>query len=435
MGRPEADVSPEDICGDIRRIAKKLKTRTLTREDYRKHGRFSDHLVRKHCGGFRDAHLDALGPGLTDDEVMECIAAEMAPAEGAAKLGIKVSEYRQRTKDLLRKGFSPKHNMTRPVPDGFLAKGVSTYYNKDGMPTGQWVKSAVDQERQREMMLAAIEAMGEDLPRVSPLSPPPSCNSDLLNCYAVTDYHLGMLSWAEETGEDYDLGIAEEQLVRWFAAAIAAAPDAGTAVFAQIGDFLHWDGLEAITPTSKHILDADTRFQKLVRVAIRVTRQVIDMLLAKHDRVHVIMAEGNHDIASSVWLREWFSVIYENEPRITVDRNPDPYYCVEHGLTSLFFHHGHKKKPAAIADVFVAKFRDVFGRTKHSYAHMGHMHHIDIKENNLMIVEQHRTLAAKDAHATRGGWLSGRDAKVITYHKEFGEVGRLTINSDMLRAA
>ena len=52
-----------------------------------------------------------------------------------------------------------------------------------------------------------------------------------------------------------------------------------------------------------------------------------------------------------------------------------------------------------------------------------------------MIVEQHRTLAAPDAYAARGGWLSGRDAKVITYHRDYGEVSRLTINSDMIRDA
>ena len=183
------------------------------------------------------------------------------------------------------------------------------------------------------------------------------------------------------------------------------------------------------------MLDADTRFQKLVRVAIRVLRQVIDMLLSKHQRVHVLMAEGNHDMASSVWLREWFAVLYENEPRITVDRSPDPYYCYEFGQTALYFHHGHRRKPANVSDVFVAKFRYVFGRTKHSYAHMGHLHHVDIKENNLMTVEQHRTLAAADAYASRGGWISGRDAKVITYHRQYGEVGRLTISPDMLKGA
>jgi len=63
---------------------------------------------------------------------------------------------------------------------------------------------------------------------------------------------------------------------------------------------------------------------------------------------------------------------------------------------------------------------------------MGHLHHLHVKENALMIVEQHRTLAANDAYGARGGYLSGRDAKVISYHSDKGEVSRLTINSDML---
>jgi hypothetical protein len=66
---------------------------------------------------------------------------------------------------------------------------------------------------------------------------------------------------------------------------------------------------------------------------------------------------------------------------------------------------------------------------------MGHMHHIDIKETNLMVVEQHRTLAAPDAYASRGGWMAERDAQVITYHTVRGEVGRVRVNVGMLEAA
>ena len=84
--------------------------------------------------------------------------------------------------------------------------------------------------------------------------------------------------------------------------------------------------------------------------------------------------------------------------------------------------------------MFAAKFREVFGRTRYAYAHLGHMHHVDVKETNLMIVEQHQTLAASDAYASRGGWMSGRSAQVITYSREHGEVGRVRINSKMLEA-
>ncbi|QLQ30116.1 MAG: metallophosphoesterase [Pseudoxanthomonas sp.] len=332
-------------------------------------------------------------------------------------------------------GNSPKHDLIHPVSDGYLMKGASTLYREDGTVAAQWIKSTVDDVRREAMMREAIAAFGEKIPRERPRPAPARTVADLCNVYVLTDFHLGMLAWGEETGADWDTDIAERMLVDWFAAAIAQAPAAELAVFGQLGDFLHWDGMDAVTPASKHLLDADTRFQKLVRVAIRAIRRVIGMLLAKHQRVHVLMAEGNHDPASSIWLREWLAASFENEPRVTVDTSPDPYYCVEWGSTALFFHHGHKRKPKDIDTVFAAKFREVFGRTQHAYAHMGHLHHIDVKETNLMVVEQHRTLAAPDAYAARGGWMSGRDATVVTYSKQHGEVSRCRISSKMLEAA
>lgn len=330
-------------------------------------------------------------------------------------------------------GYSPEHDMTKTAPDPFIVRGTSTYYDEDGKVKGQWVKTKMDDNKFQKLLLEAIEAMKEEIPRISLVNPPPLGNENLLNCYVITDYHLGMLSWDEETGENWDIKIGEDLIVRWFAQAIQQSPDSNTAVFAQLSDFLHFDGMDAVTPASKHLLDVDTRFAKLVRSAIRVLRTVIDMLLQKHQKVHIIMADANHDPVSQIWLREWFSVLYENEPRISVDKSPNPYNAYEFGLTALFFHHGHKRKVTNVSQVFAAQFREMFGRTKHAYAHMGHLHSIDIKENNLMIVEQHRTLAPSDAYAARGGWLSGRDAKVITYHINYGEVSRLTINSDMLK--
>lgn len=372
----------------------------------------------------------------TDEELIEALKQHGSIRAASAAIGLSRRALQHRIPGLAKKGYSPDHDMTHTVPDGFAVKGVSTLYREDGTVAAQWVKSTADAQRQRELLEAAFAGMADDLPRLKRTAAPKRLAADLLTCYVVTDYHLGMLAWSEETrDEPWDLSIAERLLVEWFASAIAQAPESETAVFAQLGDFMHFDGLDAVTPEHRNLLDSDTRFQKVVRSAIRVLRQVIDMLLAKHKTVRVLMAEGNHDPASSVWLREWFSAIYDAEPRVTVDTSPDPYYCIEHGSTSLFFHHGHKRNTGNIADVFAAKFRDVFGRTKHSYAHMGHRHHAELKESSLMIVEQHRTLAANDAYASRGGWISGRDAKAITYSKQYGEVSRVTVSPDMARGA
>ena len=331
------------------------------------------------------------------------------------------------------RGFAPEHDMTKVAPQPFKVRGVSSLYGVDGSLKAQWIKTSLDEAQAQFLIAEIIESLKEEIPRAIPIQPPMRGNENLLNCYVVTDYHMGMLAWNEECGEDWDLKIAESLITKWFAQAIYQSPDADTAIFAQLSDFLHFDGLDAVTPASKHLLDVDSRFAKLVRTSIRVLRNIIDMLLAKHQALHIIMADANHDPVSQIWLREWFSVMYENEPRVTVDRSPNPYNAYEFGNTALFFHHGHKRKVTNVSEVFAGQFREMFGRTKYAYAHTGHLHHLDVKENNLMIVEQHRTLAPADAYAARGGWLTGRDAKVITYDKRFGEVSRLTINSDMLK--
>lgn len=333
-------------------------------------------------------------------------------------------------------GWSPEHSMVHTVPDGFTVKGVSTLYTngEDGTKvSAQWVKSCADRERQDEMMREAVEALCSEIKPTKPVKLPKQGEVDLLNAYVITDYHLGMKAWGEETGDDWDIKIAEDMLYKWFSMALQTAPKAQQAILIQLGDWLHFDGMDAVTPQSGHLLDADTRFQKLVRVTIRAFRRIITDMLNKYQTLHIIMAEGNHDLSASAWLREMFAEFYRDEPRVTVDISPDPYYCHEFGNNSIFAHHGHKRRIADIDRVFTAKFRDVFGRTKYSHAHLGHLHHQRQEESQLMLVEQHRTLAAPDAYASRGGWISGRSAKVITYHREFGKVGEVQISPEMVK--
>lgn len=318
------------------------------------------------------------------------------------------------------------------MPAGQAIKGISALVDPDGREIIKWIKASADAQAQRAAFEAAVAAFADALPRAEPVTAPTETAADLLNLYAVTDAHFGMLSWREETGADWDLDIAEKLLLDWFAAAIDLAPPAETAIFAQIGDLLHYDGFESKTPTSGHILDADSRLPKVIRVVIRTLRRVVGMLLAKHAHVHIIMADANHDPASEAWLREMFAAFYDEEPRVTVDSSSSTYYGYRHGDVSLFVHHGHRRKVGNVDSVFAGKFREMYGATKFSYAHLGHLHSDELKSTNLMKVERHETLAAPDAYAANGGWLSGRSAKVITYSKKHGEVARLTLTPGMV---
>lgn len=318
---------------------------------------------------------------------------------------------------------------------GLAVKGKTTLVDAEGRIITQHVMERTEDSVQAAALAAAVEALKEGLPRLPPAPAPSQVSADLLNMYAITDSHFGMLSWGEETGSDYDLRIAEQLLLDWFAAAIRASPDAHTGLLAQIGDLMHHDALESVTPAHRHVLDADSRLQKVIRIVIRTVRRVIDMLLRKHQHVHVVMASGNHDPASSAWLREMLAAMYENEPRISVDNSPALYYVYEWGRTGLFFHHGHRRGLVGVDSTLAGMFREAFGRCAYSYAHIGHRHSDEGKRSALMYVEQHETLAAPDAYASGGGWWSGRSAKVITYSKQHGEVGRSILRPEMVVGA
>ena len=370
---------------------------------------------------------------ITDEQLREELNAGTKIIDISRKYGISDRVIRIRKAKLAKKGVGHGRDVSHLVPDGYKIKGTSSLVDEFGNTKLQWVKTDTDAERQVELMKAVIEGMKSESTPVAPVKTVRAKRDDkLLNLYTVSDFHLGMLAWADESGDDWDMKMAEDLFSRWFDAAFQKAPDAGTGVINLLGDFAHFDSLVAVTPASGHALDADTRYQKLVRYMIRMVRRVVDRALVKHKNVRLLIVQGNHDESGMIWLAEMFSTLYDNEPRVFVDTSPDVYKMVQHGKTTLFFHHGHKARFDAIEPVMIAKFRKAFGESVYSYAHVGHLHHQKIVESRNMIVEQHRTLAAKDAYASRGGWMSGRSANVITYSAEYGEVARLTISPEML---
>lgn len=373
----------------------------------------------------------------TDDQVREAfLASEGSVREAAQLLDCNMNSLQKR----INRMRGADAGVFPIMPPGQKLKGLSSLQKIVDPLTGetrlQWVKTREDHAAAESAARIALEALKSEVPRAMPtlrtLSEP--IDERLCAVFTITDYHLAMYSWAEETGDDWDMQIAEDLLVGWFTKALASSPAAKVGILAQLGDFLHYDSLEAVTPRSKHVLDADSRAQKMIRVGIRVLRRCIAMMLDKYESVHVLMAEGNHDPVSSAWLRETFKLYYENEPRVTVDNRPDPYYAFQWGDVGLFWHHGHLKKAAQLDRVFARKFREIYGAVKHCYGHCGHLHHKTVEETTLMEIEQHPTLAAADAYATRNGFLSSRAASVILYDREFGEVGRVRINPEMVKA-
>lgn len=334
-----------------------------------------------------------------------------------------------------RQGYSPQHDMRRCVPDGFHLKGTSTLYDAEGNERLQWVKTSIDHDRQMELFREAIAALTESLPREKPVLAPQVTADHLMACYPVGDHHFGMLAWGEEAGEDYDLQIGERLLTGAIDHLIKVAPPCSEAAIVLLGDFLHYDSFKAVTPTSNHLLDADSRFPKMVRAAIRAVRYMIRAALERHGRVRVIVEIGNHDLSSSVFLMEALYNIYEDEPRVIIDRSPGHFHYFRFGKNLVGTHHGHGVKLDKLPLIMATDRAKDWGETEYRYWWTGHVHHDRVMDFNGCRAESMRILPPADAYAANAGYRSGRDMKAIILHKDYGEVARHIVNPAMLEAA
>lgn len=364
-------------------------------------------------------------------QAVDAVAAHGNAAAAARLMQIPVSTLRSRHSTALMKGYKSEVQTligTAAAPEGYKIKGTSTLYGEDGVAKLQWVKTDADLQRLYEIQRTVLKELCAELKPLPFIPRLPAELGDLATLYTLTDCHVGMLAWGRETGDPWNLELAEKCLVETLLRMIEAAPAGGLGIVNQLGDFLHFDSLQPMTPTHHHILDADSRYQKVVEVAVRILRRVIDAALAKHSKVQVYMHEGNHDPAGSVWLRVMFAQLYENNPRVTVEQSPNLYCAMQWGKTMLAFHHGHMVKAAvkgtSLPMIFAERFAPMWGETVYRYCHTGHKHNVEEKEHPGMKVMQHPTLASPDAYAARGGWLSKRQASSITYHKERGEIAR-----------
>jgi len=372
---------------------------------------------------------------ISDEDLADLIRQGQSRRQIKTKYRVGESRFSRVYNSLSRKGVAPSYGLNREAAPGFVLKGHSDFVDEEtGELVRRWLKYDTDKLAQYQAMVAAAEALSSEIPRLPPLDGPAFPGNPLCNLYTLTDCHVGMRAWEKEGGNDWDLSTAEWTIVNAFRRMMESAPTAKRCVVNQLGDMLHQDGLQPMTPTSGHILDSASQYAQMVDCAIRIMRQVVDMALSCHEEVHLVIAEGNHDLIGSLWLRRMFAALYENEPRLTVNCSELPVYAHQHGKVMLGFHHGHLKANHQLPLVFADLFPEMWGSTRYRFAHTGHRHHYEEKEHSGMTVVQHQTISAKDAHSSRHMYGSDRRMDCITYHEAFGKVASNYVSPEMVFA-
>lgn len=317
-----------------------------------------------------------------------------------------------------------------PSPVG-IAAASSTLYDADGQIKLQWIKTKEGQDPAK-WVEHIKEVFADATPIARIAAPKKSANPKLLTVYPIGDHHVGMYSWAEETGADYDIKIAERLLISAIQHLVESAPASDTALIANLGDFFHVDNLKNVTNRSGNVLDVDTRYAGMIRAGVRMMRTVIDCALAKHKKVRVMCAIGNHDDIGALWLALALEQFYDANPRVQIETSPSKFYYHRHGKVLIGVTHGDTGKPEKMHSVMAVDRAADWGETQHRYWLTGHVHTRKVLEFPGVLWETFRVLSPTDAWATAAGYRSGRDMTSIVFHKDHGEISRHRFDVSML---
>lgn len=312
------------------------------------------------------------------------------------------------------------------LPNGHLVKGVSALTDPDGRVIQKWVKTRQGARDHLDIAAQLKRAFTGWRPAAPSLPAPENTLPEQLTLYPLADWHIGMFAWERETASNWHLKIAERVIGRASLELVAQAPRAGTAIVLGGGDLIHSDNQDNRTARSGHALDVDGRYPKVVMAAARLLVQLVDATLAHHDRVILRILKGNHDEHASVAVGYFLLAWFRNEPRVSVDVDPSLFFRHRFGKVLLAATHGHAARGPQMPEIMSHRYARDWGETEFRYAHTFHLHHKRVlaTEGAGVIVETHQAPIPQDAWHYGSGFLSGRSLQAITYHRDYGEIGR-----------
>ena len=371
-------------------------------------------------------------------EAIDAIIQTGSQAQAAMLLGITyrcLTRMVKRAKDSASiRGWSPDHDMINTVPSNYVVKGVSTFYDEDGRPVRQWVKSDLKKQDQEAALQAFAEGLTQELPKYTPEPYTPSKDVvEALTAYVIGDAHIGMKVSAARNGDsDWNLEIAERVTVGAIEKLIQASGGSDVGLMLDLGDFGHADSLHNTTSSGQNHMDVDGDYGDSVAAQVRVYRRSIDLLLKSHNKVILMQVRGNHNSSTSRCMNIMLQAFYENEPRVEVLDNAHKFQHITYGNNLLVTHHGDRMKPQRAFEYVARSLSKEWGQCEHKHTLMGHVHHATSVEVGGMLCETFQALPAGDAWHSDSGYGAKRTMSAIVYDRQYGEVQRHKIGIDQL---
>lgn len=251
---------------------------------------------------------------------------------------------------------------------------------------------------------------------------------------ALYDAHFGMLAWAAETGENYDLKIARNRYVNAVDDLLEKSRGFGISriVFPIGNDFFHLDNESAVTPRSHNQLDKDGRLCKTLEIGEEAVIYAVERC-AEVAPVDVFWIPGNHDPLLSYNLCRVMSAYFRKTPHVNVNTSPESRKYIRFGTNLIGFTHGCDEDHNTFPSLMASECPDAFGAVTTREFHCGHFHKrkethfLGVDSKHSLTVRILPSLASADAWHFQKGYVGGRrSADALLYDYETGFAGTFT---------
>lgn len=294
-----------------------------------------------------------------------------------------------------------------------------------------WLKRRVTPVEE-EVIRSLIERSVQPLPAKPAILEEPSLDGHMLVLSPV-DHHFGKMAWGKETGDNYDLKIAEQLYVWAVEDALAQVGDRKLdEIHIPVGhDLYHFDSSRGTTASGTQ-MDVDSRPGKVFVSACFAVAAAIQRA-SEEAPVFVHFVPGNHDPTWSHHLCVFLWAFFKDVENVHVDFSPMGRKYVEYGTNLILMTHGDmsqqniKNLPTQLA----VMMPEAWGRTRHWEIHLGHFHNqkemafIPLQEQSGVMLRILPSLCGTDEWHFTKGFVGNKRAMVsLLYSKERGYTGQ-----------
>tara|TARA_R100001460_G_scaffold34942_1_gene67627 strand:- start:2614 stop:3648 length:1035 start_codon:yes stop_codon:yes gene_type:complete len=241
------------------------------------------------------------------------------------------------------------------------------------------------------------------------------------------DIHIGKLSEAFETGEDYNNQIAVQRVREGVQGILDKAQGfhIDKVLFIGGNDILHIDNPKRTT-TKSTPQDTDGMWYSNFLLAKKLYVEILEKLITVAD-VHFTFNPSNHDYMSGFFLADVIKTWFMNNKNITFDCSISHRKGYHYGSNLIGTTHGDGAKVQDLPLLMAQEYPIEWSQTKHRYVYTHHVHHKSSKDYIGVTVESLRSPSGTDSwHHIKGYQHAPKAVEGFIHHKEHGQIARLT---------